>query len=77
MYDENKKILCEYIKNLIRTTCVRTSAGCTESETVLNNTQPINKVIAHANLLLAVTETVQEQKDGNYRKAYVDFKKGS
>lgn len=49
-----------------------------ETHKILNNVEHIKKVIAYTRLLLAVTDTVQEEHsdDDDFKKAYQDFKDG-
>lgn len=48
-----------------------------EHETVLQNIEPVRKVLLHSNLLLQVIESVKDEYLNNdFKKAHQDFKDG-
>lgn len=76
MYDENKEILNEYCRNLNKITS-RVPVTSSHHQEVLNNLEPIKKIISHTRLLMAIIETEQEtHRDDDFHKAYQDFKNG-
>lgn len=48
-----------------------------ESKRIFQNLEPVKKILAHTNLLLAVIESEKdEHTDDDFKKSYQDFKNG-
>lgn len=76
MYEENKEILTEHFRNLDRITGIN-PINISHQQKILNNLEPIKKILAHTRLLIAVIETEKEKhRDNEFKKAYEDFKNG-
>lgn len=77
MYEENKEIIGEHYRNLNRITGIK-PININHHQQILNNLEPIKKIMTHTRLLIAVIETDKEKhRDDDFKKAYQDLKNGT